>query len=99
MTKIEIILLLVVCVLQGFLLGVLFMQNRFGKHYGKEHDRITAGVIHRLYKAMLSLRYDREDIDMVVERMGQKILPPAIPAPTHVLTPKENKKNKENTET
>ena len=93
MTTFTTVLLIINCVLVGFLLGTLFMQNRFNKHYGKEHDRITAGVIHSLYKAMLSLCYDREDIDMVVERMGQKILPPSIPAPTHVLTPKKNKEN------
>ena len=92
MSKVELIMVIVNCSLLGFLLGVLFMQNRHAKNYGKEHDRITAGVIHRLYKAMLSLCYDREDIDMVVERMGQKILPPSIPAPTHVLTPKKKRK-------
>ena len=95
MTTFTTVLLIINCVLVGFLLGTLFMQNRFNKHYGKEHDRITAGVIRRLYKAMLSLCYSREDIDMVVERMGQKILPPSIPAPTHVLTPKKNKENTE----
>lgn len=92
MNKVELIMVILNFSLLGFLLGVLFMQNRQAKHYGKEHDRITAGVIHRLYKAMISLCYDREDIDMVVERMGQKILPPSIPAPTHVLTPKKKRK-------
>lgn len=93
MTTFTTVLLIINCVLVGFLLGTLFMQNRFNKHYGKEHDRITAGVIRRLYKAMLSLCYSREDIDMVVERMGRKILPPSIPAPHHVLTKKKNKEN------
>ena len=92
MTTFTTVLLIINCVLVGFLLGTLFMQSLFNKHYGKEHDRITAGVIRRLYKAMISLCYDREDIDMVVERMGQKILPPSIPAPTHVLTPKKKRK-------
>ena len=93
MSKIETILLIVNCTLMGFLLGVLFMQSRFGKFYGKEHDRITAGVIKRMCKAMLSLCYDWEQINMVLERMGQKILPPGIPAPTNV-----HRKNKKKTE-
>lgn len=92
MTNIGIALLAVNCFVLGILVGALLMQTKITKFYGKEHDRITCGIIHRLYKSMLSLSYDKEEIDIVVERMGQKILPPSIPAPTHVLTPKEKRK-------
>ena len=95
MSKLEIVLLIANCTLFGFFLGAMLMQARSANRYGKEHDRITAGIIYRLYKSMLSLCYDRDDIDRVVERMGQKIIPPSIPAPTHVLTPKKNREKTE----
>lgn len=93
MSKLVIALLILNFFLFGFLIGVSFMQNYHCKHYAKEHDRITASVISRMTRAMLSLCYDREQIDLVIERMGVKIFPPSTPAPTHVLTPKKNREN------
>jgi len=52
-------------------------------------DWLQARTIRRWMAAMQSLGYEQEDIDAVLERMGNKIMPPYIPAPTHVLTPEE----------
>lgn len=52
-------------------------------------DWLQARTIRRWMAAMQSLGYEQEDIDAVLERMGNKIMPPYIPAPTHVLTPEK----------
>lgn len=66
----------------------------FGAMWGLSQHRalldwLQARTIRRWMAAMQSLGYEQEDIDAVLERMGSKIMPPYIPAPTHVLTPEK----------
>ena len=51
----------------------------------------AAGI--SLRQAMRSLNVDEKSIDMVQERMTSKVMPPYIPAPTHVLSEESKKEN------
>ena len=44
-------------------------------------DWLAARTISRWQRAMRSLGYKQEDIDMVLEKMGRRIMPPYIPCP------------------
>ena len=87
------ILLGVFMLLSGFLLGMVHEERRSKDAYKAEQERNTIRVCIRMRQAMRSLNVDEESIDMVQERMTSKVIPPYIPAPTHVLSEESKTEN------
>lgn len=85
MNTVMMIIELTVAVAVGFAFGAMWGLSQ----HRALLDWLQARTIRRWMAAMQSLGYEQEDIDAVLERMGSKIMPPYIPAPTHVLTPEK----------
>lgn len=85
------------CALSGFVGLVVGMFAAF--YYEKDTlrqtvVRVTCRTISRMQEAMRSLGYNQDDIEAVVRRMGEKFMPPYIPAPK----PQENKASADQSE-
>lgn len=65
----------------GFGMGWLFAKAHAMNDYNSMYSHITSHVTSRMIQAMHSLLFEQEDIDSVIERMGCKIIPGAIPPP------------------
>lgn len=73
----------------GFLMGWLMAKARTLNDYNQMYSHLTAEIISRMTDAMRSLCFEQRDIDMVIKRMGCKIMPPPV------KSPHKNKKKKE----
>lgn len=65
----------------GFGMGWLFAKAHAMNDYNNMYSHITSHVTSRMVQAMHSLLFEQEDIDRVIERMGCKVIPGAIPPP------------------
>lgn len=61
----------------GLVVGVMWGLSR----HVELLDWLQARTIRRWMAAMQSLGYKQEDIDFVLERMGDRIMPPYVPCP------------------
>ena len=73
----------------GFAVGYLFAKAKTFDDYNAMYSHLTAEIISRMTRAMRSLSMEQEDIDMVIHRMGCKVMPPAVPPPP---APQEKKR-------
>lgn len=73
----EVIVSSVLALLLGMAIGLLYGLNS----YKQMLVRLTAECIDRMREAMRSLCYSNHDINMIVHRMGLKIMPPGVPPP------------------
>lgn len=72
--------IIIIAILTGMLCGVTGTIWGLSQHR-HIYDWLSANFISRMQRAMNSCGYKQEEIDMVLERMGIRIMPPYIPAP------------------
>lgn len=73
----EVIVSAVLALLLGWIIGLLCGLSS----HRPMLTRLTAECIDRMSEAMKSLCYSNHDINMIVHRMGLKIMPAAVPPP------------------
>ena len=90
MTTLPVIIIAVAACLLGGATGAMW---GLGEHR-HIYDWLSANIISRMQQAMRSCGYRQDEIDMVTQRMGMRIMPPHILCPP----PPEKKEQAENQE-
>lgn len=87
MELVQLIFTIAIGLVMGFSIGWLVAKAHTMDDYNAMYSHLTCEIVSRMTKAMRSLCMEQEDIDMVVERMGCKVIPAAVPCPA---TPPDN---------
>ena len=78
-TTISIFIALLLGIAIGAVVGSLWGLGQHRHVY--DYDWLSASLISRMQRAMRSCGYSQDEIDLVTDRMGCKIMPPNIPCP------------------
>ena len=82
------VIYMVILLAVGFGMGWMYAKAHTMDDYNHMYSHLTCEIVSRMQKAMRSMHMEQEDIDLVIERMGHKIMPPSVPPPP---APPENK--------
>lgn len=78
MTTLPVIIIVIAACLLGGATGAMWGLSQHRHIY----DWLSANIISRMQQAMHSCGYKQDEIDMVTQRMGMRIMPPHIPCPS-----------------